>query len=100
MTQTPMEQALSFIGHHTITTLVLATGASYVIGLLVYRLYFHPLRHIPGPLLARSTAWYEFYQDVILGGHYVKEYPKLHAKYGSYRFTCSLLIDHDLHRIP
>lgn len=47
-----------------------------------WRLFFHPLRKIPGPWLAAATSWYEFYQDVVLDGHYVKEYPKLHAKYG------------------
>ncbi|KAI9035562.1 cytochrome P450 [Aspergillus affinis] len=50
--------------------------------LIAYRLCFHPLRKIPGPFLARATSWYEFYEDVILGGHYVKTYPVLHAKYG------------------
>lgn len=50
--------------------------------LVIYRLFFHPLRKIPGPWLAAATNWYEFYQDVILVGHYVKEYPNIHAKYG------------------
>ncbi|KAI9368160.1 cytochrome P450 [Aspergillus egyptiacus] len=50
--------------------------------LVVYRLFFHPLRKIPGPWYAAATSWYEFYQDVLLGGNYVKEYPRLHARYG------------------
>ncbi|KXH37991.1 hypothetical protein CSAL01_07922 [Colletotrichum salicis] len=54
----------------------------YVIGGVFYRLFFHPLRKIPGPWYAAATYWYEFYQDVILNGNYVKEYPDLHAKYG------------------
>ena len=36
-------------------------------------------------LLAAATSWYEFYQDVVLVGHYVKEYPNLHAQYGQSR---------------
>lgn len=53
--------------------------------LVTYRLFFHPLRKIPGSWIAAATNWYEFYQDVVLVGHYVKEYPKLHAKYGRSR---------------
>ena len=54
----------------------------YGAGLVFYRLYLHPLRKIPGPKIAAATYWCEFYQDVILDGNYVKEYPRLHAKYG------------------
>lgn len=61
---------------------LLAAFTLYSSILVVYRLFFHPLRKIPGPWLARATSWYEFYQDVVLVGHYVKEYPILHAKYG------------------
>ncbi len=50
--------------------------------LVVYRLFLHPLRKIPGPWLAAATSWYEFYQDVVLVGNYVKEYSRLHARYG------------------
>lgn len=68
-----------------ITRLVLvALGASllYACTIVLYRLFLHPLRKIPGPWLAAATGWYEFYQDIILNGHYVKEYPKLHDRYG------------------
>lgn len=61
---------------------VLVASLLYVCVTLFWRLFLHPLRKIPGPWLAAATGWYEFYQDVVLGGHYVKEYPKLHAKYG------------------
>lgn len=50
--------------------------------LVIYRLFIHPLRKIPGPWYVAATSWYEFYQDVVLGGNYVKEYPRLHARYG------------------
>ncbi|KAK0609741.1 cytochrome P450 [Bombardia bombarda] len=36
---------------------------------------------------AAASCWYEFYQDVILGGNYVKNYPKIHAKYAQTEFT-------------
>ncbi|KAL9586166.1 MAG: hypothetical protein Q9212_001087 [Teloschistes hypoglaucus] len=69
--------------------LLLALGGfiAYSAVLVIYRLFFHPLRKIPGPLLARATSWYEFYQDVILVGHYVKEYPNIHAKYAKVRWS-------------
>lgn len=54
----------------------------YWLCLVFYRLFLHPLRNVPGPRIAAATGWYEFYQDVILDGHYMKEYPAMHEKYG------------------
>ncbi|KAL2830807.1 cytochrome P450 [Aspergillus cavernicola] len=62
--------------------LALAGFIAYWVGLMFYRLVLHPLRNVPGPKVAAATSWYEFYQDVILDGHYLKEYPRLHAQYG------------------
>ncbi|KAK1712990.1 hypothetical protein CaCOL14_012378 [Colletotrichum acutatum] len=62
--------------------LALCFSVYLIIGVL-YRIFFHPLRKIPGPWYAAATYWYEFYQDVILNGNYIKKYPDLHAKYGS-----------------
>ncbi|KAN0103506.1 Cytochrome P450 [Hyaloscypha variabilis] len=53
-----------------------------IVSLAIYRLRFHPLRHIPGPLLARLTYGYQIYYDVFLGGAMPKQLPKLHQKYG------------------
>jgi hypothetical protein len=61
---------------------LITASVAYVCYLVIYRLFFHPLRKIPGPKFAAATYWYEFYQDVILQGHYVKEYPRLHEQYG------------------
>ncbi|KAL2851906.1 cytochrome P450 [Aspergillus pseudoustus] len=47
------------------------------------RLYWHPLRRIPGPLLAGITGWWKFYFDVIDNGTLVKRLPGLHKKYQS-----------------
>lgn len=69
--------------------LALAAFAVYSIQLVVGRLYFHPLSKIPGPFLARTTYWYEFYQDVILGGMYCKNYAALHEKYGKEHYRCA-----------
>ncbi|KAF5979671.1 trichodiene oxygenase [Fusarium coicis] len=64
------------------TALVFGAFAFYWLCLVFYRLFLHPLRNVLGPKIAAVTSWYEFYQDVILDGHYIKDYPKLHEKCG------------------
>lgn len=56
--------------------------ALYCVGLVIWRLFFHPLSKFPGPRLAAVTRWYEFYYDVVRGGISVKRYPALHKQYG------------------
>ncbi|CAG8919094.1 unnamed protein product [Penicillium salamii] len=48
----------------------------------IYRLYFHPLRKIPGPKLAAITGAYEFYFNVIKRGMFIWEMERLHEIYG------------------
>jgi hypothetical protein len=62
------------------TTIILFLLSILIIA--IYRLYFHPLRRIPGPKIAALTWWYEFYFDVIQPGQYVFKIQKLHEKYG------------------
>ncbi|KAL4746350.1 hypothetical protein BDW72DRAFT_207408 [Aspergillus terricola var. indicus] len=48
----------------------------------IYRLYFDPLHHIPGPKLAAISHLYEFYYDVIRGGLFIWEIERMHREYG------------------
>lgn len=48
----------------------------------LYRLYLHPLAHIPGPKLAAISRAYEFYYDVVRNGKYIWEIEKMHELYG------------------
>lgn len=62
-------------------------GASFVvyyIGLIIYRLYFHPLAKFPGSRLAASSLWFEFYYDVVLRGKFIWKLKEMHERYGEY----------------
>lgn len=63
--------------------LVLCGIVLFLIARTIYRLFFHPLRKIPGPRLAAATHLVEFYFDVIKGGKFIWEVEKMHEKYGS-----------------
>ncbi|RPA85086.1 cytochrome P450 [Ascobolus immersus RN42] len=61
-------------------------GLLYVLGLAIYRLYFHPLAAYPGPLLARITSFHAAYHAYIGDSHLVLF--EAHRKYGEFvRFT-------------
>lgn len=65
--------------------LAIASFAAYGVYLVVYRLWFHPLRHFPGPKLAAATYWYEVYYEWFHGpyhGLYEWQIRKLHDRYG------------------
>lgn len=50
--------------------------------IIVRRLVFSPLAHVPGLKLAAATMWYEFYYDVVKRGSYFREIARMHEKYG------------------
>ncbi|KAI1763248.1 cytochrome P450 [Hypoxylon sp. FL1150] len=52
----------------------------YVIGLVVYRLFFHPLAKYPGPFIAKITDAYQLYHAWKGDRHL--EFWRLHERYG------------------
>ncbi|KAH8658494.1 putative cytochrome P450 [Xylariales sp. PMI_506] len=57
-------------------------GVCYYVGLVIYRLTFHPLAKFPGPWMAAASGWYDFYYDIYLGGQFYRNVQRLHDKYG------------------
>ncbi|CAI6310738.1 unnamed protein product [Periconia digitata] len=69
---------------HRLPAVFAAVGAFilYWLGLVVYRLFFHPLRSFPGPRLAAATSWYEAYYEIIQRGQFSRKISQLHDRYG------------------
>ncbi|KAJ4161647.1 uncharacterized protein LMH87_007674 [Akanthomyces muscarius] len=60
----------------------IAFFAAYAVYLSVYRLWYSPIAHLPGPKLAALTQYYEFYHDTIRGSQYILSIEEMHKKYG------------------
>lgn len=56
--------------------------ALLVLSRTIYRIYFHPLSHIPGPILPKATSLWLHYHAYI--GDEASAIHRLHAKYGPY----------------
>ncbi|KAK8092013.1 Cytochrome P450 [Apiospora hydei] len=54
----------------------------YSVALAIYRVTLHPLAKFPGPKLAATTEWYEFYHDIVRQGQFIWHIQKLHDQYG------------------
>ena len=53
-----------------------------IAALILHRLFFHPLKHIPGPTLAGATYLYEWYHDIYVSGQYTFKLKELHRRHG------------------
>lgn len=63
--------------------ILLASGIIiYALGLVIYRLYLHPLAKFPGPRIAAVTSFYEGYFEIVKKGQYSKHISKLHDQHG------------------
>lgn len=56
--------------------------AAYFLWLIIYRLFFSPIRHVPGSKLAAVTGWCETYYDVFQGGQFTFKIEEWHKFYG------------------
>ncbi|KAI1647477.1 cytochrome P450 [Daldinia loculata] len=61
-------------------TVTAALASIYVVGLVIYRLFFHPLAKYPGPFIAKITDAYQLYHAWKGDRHL--EFWRLHEKYG------------------
>ncbi|KAL4956624.1 cytochrome P450 [Aspergillus filifer] len=64
-------------------SIVFGVVTALVAWVVVYRLFFHPLRGIPGPWTARLFGWHELYHNIWRDGEWCKTFPSLHKKYNS-----------------
>jgi hypothetical protein len=55
----------------------------YVTSLVIYRLFLHPLKNVPGPKIAALSSWYEFYWDCLKHGQYFRRVQEMHKEYGA-----------------
>lgn len=64
--------------------LVCTTLASLAVNVLVYRAFFHRLRHFPGPFGAKLSKFWAMWQVVESKARYYQVTQRLHEKYGDY----------------
>lgn len=73
---------------------LLTAALIYLLTLIIYRLYFHPLSSFPGPFPARITRWYDVYH-AYRGDKHIN-FLRLHEKYGTVvRFSPNSLAIND-----
>ena len=74
--------ALGGIHVSQIVTVLLSGFFIYTVYGAIWRLYFSPIAHIPGPRLAALTFLNETYYDIVLGGKYTWKIAEYHKAYG------------------
>ncbi|KAL7270834.1 hypothetical protein RUND412_006443 [Rhizina undulata] len=71
-----------FVATQNPLTLVAGFLFVYLLGLFIYRVYFHPLAKYPGPLLAKITSLHALYH-AWKGDRHIATY-QAHLKYGEF----------------
>ncbi len=62
--------------------LALAAGLIGLLGPIIYNVFFHPLRHFPGPRMAGATTWWKAYKEVFQQETLAKLLFGYHEKHG------------------
>ncbi|KAI9701845.1 MAG: hypothetical protein M1836_001189 [Candelina mexicana] len=73
---------MNFLTEHLSVAIVATAFLVYCIAGVIYRLYLSPIAKFPGPKLAATTLWFEFYYDIIKRGQYTFRIQEMHEKYG------------------
>lgn len=76
--------AYLFVDKFQIALVLSGFLVSWVVVVIIYRLYLHPAAKFAGPRVAALTYFYEFYYDVWQGGQYTWKIRDLHKQYGNY----------------
>ncbi|KAG7094565.1 hypothetical protein E1B28_005393 [Marasmius oreades] len=63
-------------------TIALSLLLARLVTLVLYRLFFHPLRKFPGPWLASVTKYYRGYYEIFRDGGWLDQLEVLHQRYG------------------
>jgi hypothetical protein len=73
----------------TLAYFITAIGV-WLISVVVYRRFFHPLAKIPGPFLAAVTHFYIVKFNLFSGrSQFYLQVERLHQQYGKFDETCS-----------
>lgn len=81
--QQDLLEQLRSLSKSQLALIVFVSWLVYWLGVFIYRIWFSPISHIPGPKLAAATFWYEFYYE--LWPHkfqYLWKIRELHEQYG------------------
>lgn len=79
----------------SISLFLVYSAALYVTFIILYRIWFHPLSHFPGPLLGKFTGFY-LWKAILLKNKTLSEYELL-QRYGSpVRVTTNTLVFSDM----
>ncbi|KAF5854193.1 hypothetical protein GGP41_006990 [Bipolaris sorokiniana] len=75
----------------------LAALAAYVVAVLTYNIYLHPLASFPGPPLAGATVYWKAYIECIANRSFCHYLVDLHARYGDILHFANPQAYHDIY---